>query len=141
MAPYTNGTAPTNGDLITDAERLCQIITPVGNLGYGFIDHQIEAELERTSKLSTPTAIILDAGSTDSGPQRLALGLTAAPRSSYVRDLQKLIRFVFKYKVPLIVSSNGGDGSDEHVDLMIEIIKELAELPENSYVLQYSKQV
>ncbi len=131
MAPSATDPAPSTEDLITDAERLCQIITPVGNLGYGFIDHQIEAELERTSKLSSPTAIIMDAGSTDSGPQRLALGSTAAPRSAYVRDLSKLIKYVVKYKVPLIVSSNGGDGSDEHVDLMLEIIRELAELPEH----------
>lgn len=131
MAPYMNG-EHLNGDQSSfEAGRLCQIVTPVGNLGYGFIESQIVAELDRLATVPTPTAIILDAGSTDSGPSRLALGITAAPRGHYVRDLGKLLKLVAKYKVPLMFSSAGGDGSDEHVDLMVEIIKELADLPEN----------
>ena len=131
MAPYINGDAPQDGQSNTEAERLCQIVTPVGNLGYGFIESQVVDELERLASEPTPTAFILDAGSTDSGPSRLALGSMAAPRGHYERDLGKLLKLVTKYKVPLIFSSAGGDGSDEHVDVMLDIIREIAELPEN----------
>ncbi|EXJ56920.1 hypothetical protein A1O7_07264 [Cladophialophora yegresii CBS 114405] len=137
MAPYIDGDAQNGVSAAPEPGRLCQIVTPVGNLGYGFVESQVVAELEGLASVPTPTAIILDAGSTDSGPSRLALGITAAPRGHYVRDLGKLLKLVTKYKVPLMFSSAGGDGSDEHVDLMVDIIRELAELPENkSYKLK-----
>ncbi|OCT49093.1 caib baif family enzyme [Cladophialophora carrionii] len=137
MAPFIDGDAKNGGQVAPEPGRLCQIVTPVGNLGYGFVESQIFAELEKLASVPTPTAIILDAGSTDSGPSRLALGITAAPRGHYVRDLGKLLKLVTKYKVPLMFSSAGGDGSDEHVDLMVDVIRELAELPENkSYKLK-----
>lgn len=131
MAPYINGENLNGTHAEPDVGRLCQVVTPVGNLGYGFIESQVVAELERLASVPTPTAIILDAGSTDSGPSRLALGSMAAPRGHYERDLGKLLNLVTKYKVPLMFSSAGGDGSDEHVDVMLDIIREISELPEN----------
>ena len=117
-------------------DRLCQVITPVGMLGYGFTDSHVIAGLETTSIMSTPTAIILDSGSTDSGPGKLALGDMSCPRASYERDVGKLIALSRKFKVPVIISSAGGDGADEHVDEILAIIQELAEKPENRYVMQ-----
>ncbi|CAG9947588.1 unnamed protein product [Clonostachys rosea f. rosea IK726] len=111
------------------AAPLCQIVTPVGMMGYGFPEDQVEAALEIFSHYPTPTAIILDAGSTDSGPSKLAIGTTTCPRSSYVRDFRKLLTFSIKYSVPLLLSSAGGDGSDEHVDLFLEIIREITQEP------------
>jgi hypothetical protein len=132
MAPYLNDSEPlTNGPRHEGNERLCQIITPVGNFGNGFVDSQVAEALESTKDLSTPTAIILDSGSTDSGPSKLALGYLGCPRPCYERDMNRLINFGVKYKVPLLISSVGGDGSDEHVDEFLAIIRELAELPEN----------
>ncbi|KEF59047.1 uncharacterized protein A1O9_03890 [Exophiala aquamarina CBS 119918] len=133
MAPFLNDSeVTTTGPGNEGNERLCQIVTPVGNFGNGFVDSQVEAALESTTELSTPTAIILDSGSTDSGPSRLALGYLACPRSCYERDMNRLVNFGVKYKVPLLISSVGGDGSDEHVDEFLAIIRELAQLPENS---------
>ncbi|RMJ13126.1 hypothetical protein BHE90_004942 [Fusarium euwallaceae] len=114
------------------AKPLCQIVTPVGMMGYGFSEEQVEAALDDFSHFPTPTAIILDSGSTDSGPSKLALGTTTCPRSSYVRDFRKLLRFSKKYQVPLLMSSAGGDGSDEHVDFFLEIVREIAREPEHS---------
>ncbi|ETS79692.1 hypothetical protein PFICI_09545 [Pestalotiopsis fici W106-1] len=111
---------------------LCQVITPVGMMGYGFSEEQVQAALENFSHFATPTAIILDSGSTDSGPSKLALGTTTCPRSSYERDFRKLLGFSKKYQVPLLMSSAGGDGSDEHVDLFLEIIREIAQESEHS---------
>lgn len=106
---------------------ICQIITPVGMLGYGFDEKLTYHELTRLVHNGIPTAIILDSGSTDSGPQKLALGSMTSPRSSYVKDLSKLLKLVHTFDIPLIFASAGGDGTDEHVREMEEIIKEITE--------------
>lgn len=131
MAPFLNDSELPYTSSRSENERLCQIITPVGNFGNGFVESQMIEALESTKDLSAPTAIILDSGSTDSGPSKLALGYMSCPRSCYERDMQRLVNFSVKYKVPLLISSVGGDGSDEHVDEFLAIIRELAELPEN----------
>lgn len=108
-------------------EPVCQIITPVGMLGYGFDEHEFQAALKKLSAKNIPTAIILDSGSTDSGPIKLASGSMSCPRSSYVRDLAKLLRGVTKYKFPLLVGSCGGAGLNSHVDDLEQAVKEIAE--------------
>ncbi|GKT46219.1 uncharacterized protein ColSpa_06400 [Colletotrichum spaethianum] len=109
-----------------DSTPLCHIVAPVGCMGYGFDESLVELELAQLAPSNVPTAIILDAGSTDSGPEKLALGTTTGPRSSYVKDLTKLLKLVHTFQVPLIFSSAGGDGSNEHVRLMEEIIEEIS---------------
>jgi hypothetical protein len=91
------------------------IITPVGMLGYGFQADQ------------TATALVQQKhnGSTDSGPEKLALGRMTSPRESYIRDLRKLIKLSRQFQVPVIFSSAGGDGSDEHVRELTDIVKEI----------------
>lgn len=119
-------------------DHLCQVITPVGMLGYGFTDAHVIEGLERVSKLSTPTAIILDSGSTDSGPGKLVLGGMSCPRASYERDMGKLIKLGRKFNVPIIISSAGGDGADEHVGVILDIIREIAEEPQNRFGTPFS---
>ena len=104
---------------------ICTIVTPVGMPGYGFNFRQIDEELSHHRHDRGRTAIILDSGSTDAGPLKLATGSMTAPRSSYTRDLAKLLKLVIKYHVPLIVSSAGGDGSSAHVDELVKIVQEL----------------
>jgi hypothetical protein len=110
------------GEILTP---VCNIVTPVGMLGYGFNEEETVEQLEHFVRTGLPTAIILDAGSTDSGPSKLALGAMTAPRQSYVRDLTKLLKLVEQFKVPLIFSSAGGDGSDDHVKEMVKVIEEI----------------
>jgi hypothetical protein len=50
-----------------------------------------------------------------------------SPRTSYTRDLRKLVRLAWWFKVPLVFSSAGGDGSDEHVDELVEVLKEICD--------------
>ncbi|KAG4285974.1 hypothetical protein FPRO06_07234 [Fusarium proliferatum] len=114
-----------------EPKPICQIITPVGMLGYGFDEALTHYELSHLVPTGIPTAIILDSGSTDSGPQKLALGSMSCPRSAYAKDLAKLLRLVHRFRVPLIFGSAGGDGTDEHVKAMGEIIKEIAAEEEN----------
>ncbi|KAK9327887.1 hypothetical protein V1520DRAFT_347539 [Lipomyces starkeyi] len=98
------------------------IFTPIGMLGYGFPLDQFYETLETKH----PDVIICDAGSTDSGPQKLALGLTTCTRDAYERDWLHLVQAASLYKVPVIVSSAGGDGTGEHVQLFVDIIEEFA---------------
>ncbi|KAF2715295.1 hypothetical protein K504DRAFT_368296 [Pleomassaria siparia CBS 279.74] len=104
---------------------ICQIVTPIGMLGYGFNQHHTASLLAKNTSTDVPTAIILDSGSTDGGPSKLANGKMTQPRSSYVRDLTKLIDLVVRFNVPLIFSSAGGDGSDEHVREMLGVVEEI----------------
>ncbi|ETS87268.1 hypothetical protein PFICI_01096 [Pestalotiopsis fici W106-1] len=106
-------------------EPICNIVTPVGMLGYGFNEQQTAAALSRLVPSGTPTAIILDSGSTDSGPEKLALGIMTCPPAAYARDLTKLVRLVIQFRVPLMFSSAGGDGSDTHVQEIMAVIKEI----------------
>ncbi|KAI8307587.1 hypothetical protein K4K61_003474 [Colletotrichum sp. SAR11_59] len=105
-----------------DLKPICHIVAPVGCMGYGFDEDLAANELAQLVHTGVPTAIILDAGSTDSGPEKLALGTMTCPRSAYVKDLTKLLRLVNTFGVQLIFGSAGGDGADEHVVLMEEII-------------------
>ncbi|KAK7977737.1 hypothetical protein PG988_005227 [Apiospora saccharicola] len=107
------------------ATPACHVVTPVGMMGYGFDEKLTETALESLVPTGTPTALILDSGSTDSGPEKLALGITTCPRSSYYRDLSKLLKLVYKFRVPLIFSSAGGDGSDAHVKEISQMIGEI----------------
>ena len=59
-----------------------KIVTPVGMLGYGYSTPLLYKGFKMGAQ-----AIILHSGSTDSGPQKLALGETACHRESYIRDL------------------------------------------------------
>jgi hypothetical protein len=111
----------------TERKPLCNIITPVGMLGYGFDVQLNRAALQELAWHEAPTAIILDSGSTDSGPDKLALGGMTAPRSSYVRDLRNLLALSHEFHVPVIVGSAGGSGTDAHVDEFLKIIKEISD--------------
>ncbi|KAI5851090.1 hypothetical protein DFP73DRAFT_507243 [Morchella snyderi] len=106
-----------------ESSQEIKIITPIGMLGYGF-----STPLLISSILThCPDAIIMDSGSTDSGPQKLALGQTTTPKASYVRDFTVLLAVCHKYKLPVIISSCGGDGSNDHVDLFLNIVNALSE--------------
>jgi hypothetical protein len=108
-------------------ESICQIITPIGMMGYGFDESEFQAALQPLAASSIPTAIILDSGSTDSGPTKLASGSMSCLRSAYLRDLTKMLRAVMQYKFPLLVGSCGGAGIDSHVDEMKTIVRETAQ--------------
>lgn len=127
-----------NLDKMTISGPLCHIVTPVGMLGYGFSVADLEKGLETALQSGSPTAIILDSGSTDSGPAKLALGSMTCPRSAYERDLRQLISVVKKYRVPLLISSAGGDGTDAHVKAFLDIIQGILKVPGQRLVIPYA---
>lgn len=91
-------------------------------LGYGY-----SKELFWQAVNQGVDAIIVDSGSTDSGPQKLALGETTCPLESYVRDLTPMLEACWKHRVPVLIGSCGGDGSNVHVDLFLKLIRDIAE--------------
>jgi hypothetical protein len=96
-----------------------KILTPVGCVGYGYDHDMLYKGIEMGA-----TAIICDAGSTDGGPQKLALGTSTARREAYVRDLCPMVDACFHHRVKVIISSAGGNGSDEHVEEFVSIIRD-----------------
>ncbi|KIW68419.1 hypothetical protein PV04_04367 [Phialophora macrospora] len=118
-------------------QRLCNIVTPIGMLGYGLDQDQLDRGVEYCVATGAPTAIILDSGSTDGGPNNLALGTMTTSRQNYKRDLRKILSSSHRFQVPVLISSAGGDGSNEHVEVMANICQEIATEPENvSYNLK-----
>jgi hypothetical protein len=102
------------------AAKEIRILTPVGMIGYGF-NH----DLLWKAMSEGVDAIIADCGSTDSGPQKLAQGTMTVSREAYVRDLDVLAAACSIYNVPVLLGSAGGDGSNEHVQVFLGILKEL----------------
>ncbi|KAE8442766.1 hypothetical protein EG329_002854 [Mollisiaceae sp. DMI_Dod_QoI] len=123
---------PTNS-IISDAQLipLCHIMTPIGMVGYGFDEHLTREALQGVQSSVVPTALILDSGSTDSGPAKLATGSMTAPRANYNRDIRKLLSLSHDFDVPVLISSAGGDGTDAHVDVFLDIIREICDEEKN----------
>jgi hypothetical protein len=96
-----------------------KILTPVGMMGYGYEVDKVYKGIQLGA-----TAIIIDAGSTDSGPQKLALGDGTCPHEAHVRDFAHVLDAVYHHKVKLIITSAGGDGSNNHVDEFVEIVED-----------------
>ena len=97
-----------------------RILTPIGMLGQGFSEDTFWRAIE-----NGVDAMILDSGSTDSGPGKLATGSTSVPRIKYERDLAILVKACHSHRIPLLIGSAGGDGEDKHVDMFVDIIAKL----------------
>ena len=98
-----------------------RILTPTGMLGYGIPKQWFQKGLELN-----PDVITADAGSTDSGPQKLALGSTTCSEEAYTKEIELLLDACHERKIPVYISSAGGDGSNGHVDLFVDIVKGIA---------------
>jgi hypothetical protein len=98
-----------------------KILVPTGMLGYGFNVKWFERGLERN-----PDLIACDSGSTDSGPQKLALGAMTCQYDDYYREMKILIDAGQKKGIPVHISSSGGDGSNLHVDKFVEMAQKIA---------------
>lgn len=93
----------------------------MGMLGYG-----LPVQWFRKGVDLQPAAITVDSGSTDSGPQKLGLGSMTCSREMYVKDISALLAAGFEKKIPIYISSAGGDGTNAHVDEFVEIIREIS---------------
>lgn len=130
--PYPTSSAISLLNLSIMAKDPVIIVTPVGMMGYGYETDK----LYKGIKLGA-SAIIIDAGSTDSGPQKLALNEGTCPPSAHIRDFKNVLDAVYHHKVKLIISSAGGDGSNYHVDEFVGMIDDYC--TEKGYSLKLAK--
>lgn len=99
------------------------LLTPNAMLGYGYKAEHFWYGIEQFS----PKAIIVDSGSTDGGPYKLGLNKMTCGRESYVRDLTPILQACYYKKIKVLIGSVGGDGSDKHVQEMLEIVQEISQ--------------
>ena len=99
-----------------------RVLTPTGMFGYGF-----PVEWFRKGLDLEPHAITVDSGSTDSGPQKLGLGAMTCSRDAYMKDLSLVLKAGWERKIPVIISSAGGDGTDAHVDDFVEMARQISQ--------------
>ena len=98
-----------------------KILTPTGMLGYGYSLDEFWSGVEAGAD-----AIVIDSGSTDNGPQELALGKRTCSQSAYLRDLEPMLEACVAHKIPILIGSAGGTGTNVQVDYMIDLIRSIA---------------
>lgn len=94
-------------------------VTPI--LGYGFPESSLEAGLALK-----PHVIGADGGSTDPGPFYLGDGKAFCSRMAMKRDLKLMLCAGVRAGIPVIVSTSGGAGGEPHLQMMSEMVKEIA---------------
>lgn len=105
----------------TMADSEFSILTPIGMLGYGYSIEHFWYAIEEYH----PEAIIVDSGSTDGGPYKLGMNKMTCSRSSYIRDLEPILTACFHFKIKVLIGSVGGDGSDRHVQEVLDIVTDI----------------
>ena len=98
-----------------------RVLVPSGVLGLGF-----DADALRAGVLAKPDIIAIDGGSTDSGPFYLGTSTSKYSRAACKSEWKTLLQAREQLKVPLVITSCGTCGSDDMVDWMLEITREIA---------------
>ena len=97
-----------------------KIVTPVGMLGYGYPKEHFQAAIEAGAD-----AIVIDSGSTDNGPQELALDKRTCSDGAYRRDLEPMLDACAAKRIPLLIGSAGGTGTNAQVDFLLGVVREI----------------
>ncbi len=98
-----------------------RVLSPTAILGYGFPMESFVEGMKRK-----PHVIAVDAGSTDPGPYYLGAGVSFTDKNSVKRDLEIMIPAALEAGIPVIIGTAGGSGAKPHVELTVNIIKEIA---------------
>lgn len=100
------------------------VLTPTGCIGNrGMYPEAFINALEE----SNPQVMAVDGGSFDLGPYYLGKGLAHSPLTNIRQDLDLILtEGVGKRGIPFVVGSAGGSGGKPHVDLTLEMVKEIA---------------
>lgn len=114
-----------------------RVLVPSGVLGLGF-----DRDALARGVAMNPDIICIDGGSTDSGPYSLGTSTSKYSRAGCKSEWRDLMLARHALQVPLVISSCGTCGTDDMVDWMFELTKELAtELHQSLNVaLLYSEQ-
>ena len=98
-----------------------RMISTSGLLGYGFPEASLKAGLTRD-----PHLIGVDGGSTDPGPYYLGSGKPVNSRIAMKRDISLMLAAAMSARIPLVIGSCGGAGGEPHLQLVVDIVRELA---------------
>ncbi len=100
---------------------MTKVLIPSGALGLGYDRDALARGIEHQ-----PDIIAIDGGSTDSGPHYLGTGTSKYSRSSTKAEWAELIDARAKAGVPLLIGTAGTCGSDDAVDWLVDITREIA---------------
>ncbi len=98
-----------------------RLLAATGMLGTGFPESSL-----RTGMAMDPHVIGCDSGTTDGGPDDLATGKAHYSAQAYRRDLGLMLSAARDRKIPLIIGSAGGAGSDASVNWTRDIVEDVA---------------
>lgn len=98
-----------------------KVLSPTAILGYGFPEQSFKEGIRRH-----PDVIACDAGSTDPGPYYLGAGYSFTDNNAVKRDLSIMIPAALEEGIPLMIGTAGGCGARPHVELTVNIIREIA---------------
>ena len=98
-----------------------KVLSPTAILGYGFPEQSFKEGMRRH-----PDVIACDAGSTDPGPYYLGAGYSFTDNNAVKRDLSIMIPAALEEGIPLMIGTAGGCGARPHVELTVNIIREIA---------------
>lgn len=97
-----------------------KILSPCGILGYGFPKEPfLKAFQEKIH------GIVVDAGSTDAGPHKLGANVSIVSRRALKKDLSIILEKGLQHRIPVIIGSSGGAGAKTHVELTLEVVREI----------------
>jgi hypothetical protein len=101
--------------------REIRILSPTSILGAGF-----RVESLQRGMVWSPDVIACDGGSTDPGPFFLGSGELYFSRESIKRDLELMLLAARSAKIPLLVGTAVGAGTDTQLAVAVQIVHEIA---------------
>jgi hypothetical protein len=107
-----------------------RVLAPNGVCGSGFLESSFEQGLSQN-----PHFIGVDAGSTDPGPEYLGDSKTAFPLAAIRRDLRLMLLGARRINVPLMIGTAGTGGNDEQLELIANMLREIAAAENLSFKL------
>ncbi len=98
-----------------------KVLIPSGALGITYSKKALKEGLK-----NNPDIIVIDGGSTDSGPAYLGQGISKYSRSTTKAEWKTLMEARASLKIPLVIGSAGTCGTNSSVEWFLEITQELA---------------
>lgn len=100
---------------------MVRVLIPSGALGLNYDKVALQRGID-----AKPDIIVIDGGSTDSGPAYLGRGMSKYARSSTKVEWAGLMEARAKASVPLVIGTAGTCGADSATDWMLDITREIA---------------
>ncbi|MDE0813314.1 MAG: acyclic terpene utilization AtuA family protein [Alphaproteobacteria bacterium] len=98
-----------------------RMMATTGMLGYGYTEKAFQRGLEQNLDF-----IAADSGSMDPGPHYLGEGVPFVSRQALKRDLSLMLEAAVDKKIPMLIGSAGGGGSEPQLALVREVVEEIA---------------